>query len=70
MIIRDEKDRFVTSFSSKKMLEKIIEKNDKAKLVFESGVDETSKAAYIVTGDCDSLWSEILKTGEPCLSRV
>lgn len=70
MIIRDGLSRFVASFDSTKMLEKAVENEKNAKIAFESCIDHTSKAAYVIDGDCDAVWNEIVESGVPCMSRI
>ena len=70
MIVRDKFDRFVVSFDSKKLFEKVVENQANAKIAFESGVDHTSKAAYTVEGDAKAVWDSLLGSGESCISRI
>lgn len=70
MIIRDKKDRFVVSFDSAKLFEKIIDNEKNAKIAFESGIDNTSNAAFTITGDANSVWNSIVESGHSCLSRI
>lgn len=70
MIIRDEKDRFVVSFDSKKTFEKVVEKEQNAKIAFESGIDRTTQAAYTIVGDAKAVWNSLLESGVSCISRI
>lgn len=70
MIIRDKFDRFVASFDSKGMLEKVVENQANAEIVFEAGIDHTSKAAFTIEGDAEAVWNELIKSGVSCVSRV
>ena len=70
MIIRDGFDRFVTTFDSKKLLEKVIENEENAKIAFESGLDHTTRAAFTVEGDCEAVWNKLIESGVPCMSKV
>lgn len=70
MVIRDKFDRFVVSFNSKKLFEKIVENEKNTKIAFESGLEHSSGAAYTVDGDAKAVWDSLLGSGESCISRV
>lgn len=70
MIIRDKKDRFVVSFDSAKLFQKVVDNDKNAKVAFESGIDHSNAAAFTITGDANSVWNSIVKSGESCISRI